>query len=371
MKTVLVIAGTRPEAIKVAPVIRALRERNRLAVKLCVTAQHRQMLDQVLEIFGLAADFDLDLMRPGQSLPELTSRIFAAIPAVLRESSPAAVIVQGDTTTAYVGAMCAFYEHIPVAHVEAGLRTSDIYAPFPEEVNRRLIGPIATWHFAATAKAQKNLLRENIPAAKIHVTGNTVIDALLAMADRAPAAPANLAPRPGERLILVTGHRRESFGEGMHNLCTALATLARAHADVRILYAVHPNPNVTTVVRSTLGGISNIQLTDPLDYLAFVPLMRDCHFIITDSGGIQEEAPALGKPVLVTRDVTERPEGVEAGCSRLVGTDVDRIVGAATELLADPAAYARMSGVKNPYGDGKASERIAEVLERDLAIPAD
>jgi UDP-N-acetylglucosamine 2-epimerase len=366
MKNLLVIAGTRPEAIKLAPVVAALRAVPGFAVRLCVTAQHREMLDQVLRIFNLTPDYDLDLMSAGQTLPELTSRLFAAMPAVIRDAGPAAVIVQGDTTTVFAGAMCAFYERVPVAHVEAGLRTSDIYAPFPEEVNRRLVGTIATWHFAATDQARANLLREGVAPGAIHVTGNTVIDALHEIAARAPAAPAELAVRPGERLILVTGHRRESFGEGMRNLCTALATIAADYPDVRILYAVHPNPNVVPVVRSMLGNLPNVQLTDPLDYVTFVALMRDAYLVVTDSGGIQEEAPALGKPVLVTREVTERPEAVEAGSARLVGTDVQRIVTAAREILDSPEAYARMARAKSPFGDGRAASRIADVLRRDL-----
>ncbi|MBX7245333.1 MAG: UDP-N-acetylglucosamine 2-epimerase (non-hydrolyzing) [Candidatus Sumerlaeaceae bacterium] len=366
MKTILVIAGTRPEAIKVAPVIAELRARAMLNVRLCVTAQHRHMLDQVLDIFDLKADTDLDLMTPGQSLPELASRLLDRLPAAVATAKPSCVMVQGDTTTAFIGALTAFYQQVPVAHIEAGLRTRDPYAPFPEEINRRLVGQIARWHFAPTEKARQNLLREGVPTKQVYVTGNTVIDALLTTAQTVQGLPDELQPQPGQQMILVTGHRRENFGPGIRNLCAALKEIAGAFPNARIIYPVHPNPNVREPVSRLLSGISNIQLIDPVDYPTFVALMLECRFIITDSGGVQEEAPALGKPVLVTRDATERPEAVEAGFARLVGTNTDAIVRAARQLLTDERLYARMSTVENPFGDGRAAERIADVLENDL-----
>ncbi len=366
MKSVLFIAGTRPEAIKIAPVLLEARRRGALRPLLCVTAQHRGMLDQALAVFGIEPDYDLDLMAPGQNLAQLTARLFSSLPGVLAQARPDAVVVQGDTTSAFAGAMSAFYERVPVAHIEAGLRTGDIYSPFPEEANRRLIGVMTRWHFAATETARGNLLGEGTPAERIFVTGNTVIDALLRATSRTSAPPAGPRSPQGRKLILVTGHRRESFGPGIENLCRALAEIARRHPEAHILYPVHPNPNVLEPVRRLLGGLENVELVEPQGYLEFSALLKECHFVITDSGGVQEEAPTFGKPVLVTRDVTERPEAVAAGCSMLVGTDFERITTEASRLLTDPAAYDRMARPANPYGDGRASERILDVLERDL-----
>lgn len=367
MKTVLLIAGTRPEAVKLAPVVLELRRRGRLRAVLCSTGQHREMFRQVLETFGLAPDLDLDVMQPGQTLSALAGRMFQALPGVLDSIRPDCVLVQGDTTTAFAGAVAAFYGQVPVGHVEAGLRTGDLAAPFPEEANRRLIGVVTRWHFAPTERARRSLLAEGVPAGQVHLTGNTVIDALLQTARQVPPPPAELRPAPGQRLILVTGHRRESFGEGLRRMSDALARIATAHPeDVKILYPVHPNPQVLIPVRERLGKLPNVVLSDPLGYTEFVALMREAHFLITDSGGVQEEAPALGKPVLVTRDLTERPEAVEAGCARLVGTDTDRIAAAAEELLASGEAYRRMAQARNPFGDGHAAARIADVLEREL-----
>lgn len=368
MKRILVIAGTRPEAIKLAPVVHELRRRELCRVILCATAQHRQMLDQVLEIFELKPDMDLDLMTPGQSLSDLTARLFEKLPAAIRQARADCVVVQGDTTTAFASAVSAFYERVPVAHVEAGLRTRDIYAPFPEEVNRRLVAQVARWHFAPTERARQNLLREGIAARNIYVTGNTVVDALLAVVPTVHGLPDHLQPPPGSRLVLVTGHRRESFGAGMRQICEALAEIAAIHPDAYLVYPVHPNPNVLEPVNELLGNIPNVRLVEPVDYPTFIALMMEAHFIISDSGGVQEEAPALGKPVLVTREITERPEAVEAGCARLVGPDKEAIVRAARELLDNPQVYARMAQAKNPFGDGHAAEQIASVLEHDLLI---
>lgn len=366
MKTILLVAGTRPEAIKLAPLVKELRSREGFEVKLCATAQHRHMLDQVLETFELQADFDLDLMSPNQTLPQLTSRLFAALPQVLEEARPDCVVVQGDTTSAFAGALSAYYQKLRVAHVEAGLRTGNPYAPFPEEMNRRLITPLARWHFAPTQAAKENLLAEAVPEWQIHVTGNTVIDALLSTARRAAPLPEALRLEPGQKLVVVTGHRRESFGGGIENVCQALLNLARNHSELRILYAVHPNPNVRKPVEKLLGAVPNIRLIEPPDYVLFVALMREAYFLITDSGGVQEEAPALGKPVLVTRDTTERPEAVQAGCACLVGTNTQAILAQAEKLLNDPQAYQRMACAGSPFGDGQASRRIAQVLEQEL-----
>ncbi len=367
MRTILLIGGTRPEAVKLAPVILELRRRGSLRPLLCSTGQHRELFRQVLESFGLAPDIDLDIMQPGQSLSGLAGRIFQALPVIFDQTAPSCVAVQGDTTTAFAGAVAAYYGQIPVAHIEAGLRTGNLAAPFPEEGNRRLIGAVTRWHFAPTDRARANLLAEGIPADRIHMTGNTVIDALLWSAERIGPPPPVLRPLPGQRLILVTGHRRESFGEGLQQMCDALARIAEAHRDtVKIVYPVHPNPHVLNPVRERLGNLDNVVLTDPLNYTDFVSLMREAHFLITDSGGVQEEAPALGKPVLVTREVTERPEAVEAGCARLVGTNADKIAASAEELLSDEEAYARMAGAENPFGDGHAAERIADILEREV-----
>ena len=346
-KKVLSVFGTRPEAIKMAPVVLALAADPRFESRVCVTAQHRQMLDQVLTLFGITPDRDLDVMQPGQDLFDVTSRVLLAMRDVLREERPDLVLVQGDTTTCFATALAAFYENVPVGHVEAGLRTGNLRAPFPEEGNRAMVSRIATLHFAPTEWSRQNLLREGIPDAAIHVTGNTVIDALLMVRDKVLAADpsrwraqfgADLFGRitdPARRMILVTGHRRENFGQGFVDLCTAIRDLARAHPDWDFVYPVHLNPNVQKPVLEILGGLPNVALIAPQDYEPFVWLMVQCDLILTDSGGIQEEAPSLGKPVLVMRETTERPEAVEAGVVRLVGTGRDAIRGGVTTLLAD------------------------------------
>lgn len=370
-KTVMVVFGTRPEAIKMAPVVSALRARSGIRTRVVVTAQHRQMLDQVLELFDIVPDDDLDLMQSNQGLPDLFSRILTGMSRTLKQHRPGLVLVHGDTTTTLATAMAAFFCRIPVGHVEAGLRTGDLQAPWPEEANRRLAAPLCSLHFAPTERARRNLLAENIAASGIHVTGNSVIDALLAVSTRIESDPAlrqrlddtlpTLDPR--RRTILVTGHRRENFGEGLENICGALNDITRER-DVQVVYPVHLNPNVQEPVERLLGQNPRIHLIKPLDYLPFVRLMGRAHLILTDSGGIQEEAPALGKPVLVMRETTERPEAVEAGTARLVGRDRERIVQESLLLLDQPAAYAQMARARNPYGDGKASVRIAEIVDR-------
>jgi UDP-N-acetylglucosamine 2-epimerase (non-hydrolysing) len=365
-KRILLTFGTRPEAIKMGPVARALREaRDDFEVRVCVTAQHRQMLDQVLDLFEIVPDHDLDLMRPGQSLTDVTTRVLAGVGEVIRGWRPDLVMVHGDTTTTFAASLAAFYEKVPVAHVEAGLRTGDIYAPWPEEMNRRLTTAIAVLHFAPTETARANLLAEGVPEARIAVTGNTVIDALQWVVARLRADPEAAARhqrqfgflRPDRRLILVTGHRRENFGPGFERLCEALRDVAM-RGDVEIVYPVHLNPNVREPVQRILSDAPGVHLLEPLDYLPFVHLMDRSHFIITDSGGVQEEAPSLGKPVLVMRDTTERPEAVEAGTVKLVGTDRARIVEEAFRLLDSPGAYEAMARAHNPYGDGHAAGRI-------------
>ncbi|MGI8906113.1 MAG: non-hydrolyzing UDP-N-acetylglucosamine 2-epimerase [Candidatus Sumerlaeaceae bacterium] len=359
MRKLLFVMGTRPEAIKLAPVVLEAQRTPGSQARICATAQHRELLDQVLQVFGLRPNFDLDLMRPGQSLHDLTSRLFSALPGILEQAQPDAVIVQGDTTTAFAAATAAFYQRIPVAHVEAGLRSGNLAAPFPEEGNRKLISAIATWHFAPTQHAFDQLLAEQIPSERVWLTGNTVVDALQLILARLPSP--NIDPLD-RRMILVTGHRRESFGRGMQDFSEALRQIASKHPDVRIVYPVHPNPNVLEPVKSALSSCANVELIAPVDYLEFLRLLQQCTFVITDSGGVQEEAPVLGKPVLVTREVTERIEAVNAGSARLVGTDTKKIVDAAEELLTDAAVYDRMSRVQNPFGDGHAAERIVKVL---------
>jgi UDP-N-acetylglucosamine 2-epimerase (non-hydrolysing) len=364
-RRLLVVVGTRPEAIKLCPVFRELQRRSEFAVQLCATAQHRELLDQVLDVFGVAPDWDLDLMRPGQTLAETTARVIAGLEAVLQDARPDMVLVQGDTTTTLCGALAAFYHRIPVGHVEAGLRTWDPQQPFPEEMNRVLTSRLATLHFAATRWAAENLLREGVPEARIAVTGNPGIDAVLWVRDRLEQGLLPSRPWPqldgSRKLILVTAHRRESFGEGFRRICAALAELA-ARDDVEIVYPVHPNPNVQVPVRQLLAGIPNIHLIEPLEYVPFVDLMRRAWLVLTDSGGIQEEGPSLGKPILVLREKTERPEGVEAGSVKLVGTQTRRIVEEAVRLLEDRQEYERMARVHNPYGDGQASRRIADAI---------
>jgi UDP-N-acetylglucosamine 2-epimerase (non-hydrolysing) len=369
--------GTRPEAIKMAPLVLALASDPRFEARLCVTAQHREMLDQVLELFGLVPDFDLDIMTPGQDLTDVTCAVMRGMRGVFEAFRPDLVLVHGDTATTFATTLAAYYRRIPVAHVEAGLRTGDLYSPWPEEANRKLTSALAARHFAPTAQARDNLLAEGIDGATVHVTGNTVIDALLEVVARIEgdvALRAALDARfgfmaAGKRLLLVTGHRRESFGGGFERICAALAATARKHPDLEVVYPVHLNPNVQEPVRRLLSGIGNVHLIEPLDYLPFVYLMHRAHLILTDSGGVQEEAPSLGKPVLVMRDTTERPEAVAAGTVRLVGTDERAIREGLDRLLADPAEYERMSFAHNPYGDGRAAARILDVLGQ-LASPA-
>jgi UDP-N-acetylglucosamine 2-epimerase (non-hydrolysing) len=369
----LFIFGTRPEAIKLCPVIRYLRERcPGFLARTCVSAQHRSMLDQVLASFEVVPDHDLDLMRPGQTLAQLTARIVSALEPVLRGEAPDMVLVQGDTTTTFAAALTAFYRRIPVGHVEAGLRTGDLRQPFPEELNRVLTARLSDLHFAPTESAARNLLADGVPECRIRVTGNTGIDAVLYVRDaldcrRIPACEWPFLD-PAKRLLVVTAHRRESFGPGLERICSALARLAR-RGDVQIAFPVHRNPRVLDPVNRILGGLPGVFLMDPLDYVPFVDLMRRAYLLITDSGGIQEEAPSLGKPVLVMREKTERPEAVAAGTVILVGTDEDRIVAEAERLLTDEAEYGRMCRVHNPYGDGNASARIVAALASFLGGP--
>lgn len=365
---ILVTFGTRPEAIKMFPVVKALRETGRFAVRVVVTAQHRAMLDQALALAGIVPDIDLDLMQPGQSLDDLAARIITRFGAVLDAEQPARVLVHGDTLTTMMATLACYFRRIPVGHVEAGLRSGDIHAPWPEEGNRKVTGAIADLHFAPTATAAAALHAENVPPASVHVTGNTVIDALLAARAHIAADPA-LAPAVtplierfrGKRIIAVTAHRRENFGAGMQQIAAALQHIA-ARDDVAIIYPLHPNPQVADVMRPLLADHPAIALVEPLDYLNCVAMLEACTLVLTDSGGIQEEAPSLGKPVLVMRETTERPEGIAAGTAVLVGADCLRIVTAASRLLDDPAAFAAMARAHNPYGDGTASRRIAEII---------
>ena len=367
---ILTVFGTRPEAIKMAPVVKALAADSAFDAKVCVTAQHRQMLDQVLDIFAIQPAFDLNLMKPGQDLSDITSNVLLSMRDVYKQWTPDLILVHGDTTTTLAASLSAYYAKIKVGHVEAGLRTHNKYAPWPEEMNRRLTGAITDIHFAPTAKARANLLAEGVADNTIHVTGNTVIDALLDVVHRVRTDSA-LKTRceaqfnylnPTKRLILVTGHRRENFGQGFENICHALAQLA-ARGDVEILYPVHLNPNVQEPVRRILGKAPAVHLIEPQDYLPFVYLMDRSTLLITDSGGVQEEAPSLGKPVLVMRDTTERPEAIDAGTVKLVGTDPAAIVREANRLLDDSVAYEAMSRAHNPYGDGKAAARISHILK--------
>lgn len=381
MKKIMLVFGTRPEAIKMAPVIKALdRCRDEFDVVVTVTGQHREMLDSVLALFDIRPDYDLNIMRPGQDLYDVTSRVLTGMRDVLADSKPDIVLVHGDTSTSTAAALAAFYARIPVGHVEAGLRTGNIYAPWPEEMNRRLTGRLASLHFAPTSTARQNLLTENVSDASIFVTGNTVIDALSWVRDeinssellkaRARAAVSELGYDmtrldDGRRMVLVTGHRRENFGEGFMNICRALATLAERYSDsVDFVYPMHLNPNVRRPIAEVFGENKpdNIHFIEPVDYLPFVSLMMSSHVILTDSGGIQEEAPSLGKPVLVMRDTTERPEALDAGTVVLVGTDYDRIVSEVSQLLDDSTIYAERSSRSNPYGDGQASMRIIDAL---------
>jgi len=388
MKKIMTIFGTRPEAIKMAPVIRELNKYpEQFKSLVSVTAQHRQMLDQVLDLFEIKPDYDLNIMKPGQDLFDVTCNVMQGLKPVLEKEKPDLVLVHGDTTTTMAASLAAFYSGITVGHVEAGLRTGNKRSPFPEEINRRVTSCMADLNFAPTEQARQNLLNEGVPDAAIHVTGNTVIDALLMVREKlsagklgdsigqdlvsrypglaavlnAPFASSSPSP-PAHRLILVTGHRRENFGEGFENICLALKEIAETHGDVEIVYPVHLNPNVQEPVKRLLSDCPSVHLIEPLDYLPFVWLMDRSYLIITDSGGVQEEAPSLGKPVLVMRDTTERPEAVQSGTVRLVGTDRQRIVAEATELLRNHKAYDRMAQAHNPYGDGLAAKRVAEIL---------
>jgi len=359
-KKILCVIGTRPEAIKMAPVILALRERDEVEVRVLATAQHREMLDQVLSLFEIEPDADLDLMQPNQSLPQLTARLMTSIDCVLQDEAPDLVLAQGDTTTVLMTALACFYRHIPFGHVEAGLRTGTIERPFPEEMNRVLTSPLARWHFAPTERAGNNLLREGLSEESIYVTGNTVIDALLLTASK--EIPLDVELDPAKKLILVTAHRRENFGKPLEEICRALSALAERNDDVQILYPMHRNPNVAQVARRLLDGSPRIVLCDPLEYGPFIGAMKRAFLILTDSGGVQEEAPALAKPVLVLRDVTERPEAVDAGVVKLVGPSYRRILHESEILLQDAKAYASMARGASPYGDGAAAGRIADIL---------
>lgn len=371
MVRVLTVFGTRPEAIKMAPLVHALSKDETFETRVCVTAQHREMLDQVLKLFDIKPDYDLNIMKPGQGLSEITCRILEGIKPVLEEFKPHIVLVHGDTTTTMATSLAAFYQQIPVGHVEAGLRTGNIYSPWPEEANRVITGHLANYHFSPTEGARLNLLREGIAEEKIFVTGNTVIDALLSISDRflfddrLRSEMDSFYPflKENKKIILVTGHRRESFGDGFERICSALAEIALSHPEVQVIYPVHLNPNVREPVQRILSGIGNVILIEPQEYQPFVYLMNHAYLILTDSGGIQEEAPSLGKPVLVMRETTERPEAIAAGTVRLVGTDIAKILQEVTRLLNDEKEYQAMSRAHNPYGDGKACQRIIEALK--------
>jgi UDP-N-acetylglucosamine 2-epimerase (non-hydrolysing) len=372
---VLFAFGTRPEAIKLAPVIKVLKkDKKNFNVEICITAQHRHMLDQVLDIFNIHADYDLNIMKQGQTLFDINVRILQGLEKLLETRKPDLVFVQGDTTTAFVSALAAFYCKIPIAHVEAGLRTYDKFAPFPEEMNRRLITHLADFHFAPTQKAKENLIKEGVNKKQILVTGNTVIDALFLALKINPKLnlPILHKIKPSNKIILVTAHRRESFGQPFKNICLALKKIIERSKYVEIIYPVHPNPNITIPAHHILGNTDRIHLIAPMDYLPFAHLMNKSFLILTDSGGIQEEAPALGKPVLVLRDKTERPEAVEAGTAQLVGTNINKIIKISELLLTSKKEYKKMAQVKNPFGDGKASLRIMQFLQartKDLTPP--
>ena len=370
MKKVLIVFGTRPEAIKMAPLVHKLMKTDGILFKSCVTGQHREMLDEVLNLFGVRPDYDLNVMKKGQSLSELTSRIITGMETVLEDFNPDIVLVHGDTSTTFAASLAAYYKQIEVGHVEAGLRTGNLYSPWPEEANRKLTGCIAKYHFAPTDLAKNNLLKEGISDDCIYVTGNTVIDALLMVVERLRSddklrleiEQSYRFLDPQSKLILVTGHRRENFGGGFENICCALKQIASDNPDCCVVYPVHLNPNVREPVNRILQETPNIHLIEPVSYLHFVYLMQRSYLIMTDSGGIQEEAPSIGKPVLLMRDNTERPEAVSAGTVKLVGTNIDLICGAVQKLLTDTTAYNRMSEANNPFGDGKASDRIVEIV---------
>lgn len=383
-KKIALVVGTRPEVVKMAPVYFALKDHPAFQPLFVSTGQHREMLDQTLAVFSIEPDIDLNLMKSGQTLPDLTARMITATSQMLSAQKPAAVLLQGDTTTVLGGALAAFYARIPIGHVEAGLRTYNFDAPWPEEMNRRLVDPISRWCFTPTAWSAGNLSAERIPASSVHVTGNTVVDSLIWVREKLArqqvdarsvsgrcGIPASFSEKflgPGRnRFVLITGHRRESFGQGFENICRAIAQLAERYGDLGLLYPVHLNPNVQEPVRRLLSSNPRVALIPPVGYEDFVWLMERCHFLLSDSGGVQEEAPTLGKPVLVMRETTERPEGVDAGTCRLVGTDPDRILSESRLLLDDPVEYTKRSGLKNPYGDGQSAKRIVEVLASDLA----
>lgn len=373
-KKVLIVFGTRPEAIKMAPLVHILAKDERFESKVCVTAQHREMLDQVLELFEIQPDYDLNIMRTGQSLNDITARILLELKPVIQNYLPDVVLVHGDTATTFAASLAAYYEQVSVGHVEAGLRTGDIYSPWPEEANRRLTGALAKFHFSPTDMSKDNLIKENYHSDNIYVTGNTVIDALLMTKEKIDSNPklkeeiASIFPflDKGKKLILVTGHRRESFGSGFERICKALAKIAKMHQNIQIIYPMHLNPNVREPVNRILSNIHNVFLIEPQQYLPFIYLMDRAHIILTDSGGIQEEAPSLGKPVLVMRNTTERPEAVRAGTVKLVGTDEEKIVNSIHQLLVDDNFYLNMSVANNPYGDGNACKKITDILAAAL-----
>ena len=378
IKKILIVFGTRPEAIKMVPLIKEFKKHSDFEVKICVSAQHRQMLDQVLNLFEIKPDYDLDIMRANQDLYDISSRVLLGMRDVMKDFCPNVVLVHGDTTTSFVGALAAFYQKIKIGHVEAGLRTNDLYSPFPEEANRQITGVLADFHFVPTQSAKQNLIKEGKNSNFIIVTGNTVIDALFLMIDKIEKN-VNLRDEitsilrskysnfgSERKFILVTGHRRENFGDGFLNICDALKNIAQNNPEIDIVYPVHLNPNVQKPVREILSNLSNVYLIDPLEYEKFVYLMSKSFFIITDSGGIQEEAPSLGKPVLVTRDTTERPEALQSGAVKLVGTNKNIIIKEAQNLILQKDEFEKMSKANNPYGDGKASERIVEFLKEKV-----
>ncbi|MFA5118280.1 MAG: UDP-N-acetylglucosamine 2-epimerase (non-hydrolyzing) [Candidatus Omnitrophota bacterium] len=364
-RKILCVFGTRPEAIKMAPVVKELQKRPKYFRPLvCVTAQHRHMLDQVLEIFDIKPDIDLNLMRKNQTLTSLTARSLTAITNTLIEEKPDLVLVQGDTTTAMVAALASFYQKIPVGHVEAGLRTNDKYNPFPEEINRSVIGVLAAYHFAPTRLSVNALKKCGIPSDAVYLTGNTVVDALQMILKRKSSFSLPLDLK-NKKMILVTAHRRENFGRPLENICSALKAIASRNEDVEIVYPVHLNPNVRNVVYAKLQRVKGVHLLEPVEYIELVSLLKNCYLVLTDSGGIQEEAPALGKPVLVMRSETERPEGVQAGVARLVGTDIGRIIRSVEELLHNASSYQKMSQAVSPYGDGRSAARIVDIIEKN------